>query len=221
MAKISKIGLNVLTPLLLMDQKKAFDTVQHSILFQKLIHRGIPKVYVRLLLLMYFKQFANVRWNNVSQKFPITNGVKQGAVLSAILCCVYIGGLFSPLRRNRSGCWIGGQFCRMLGYADDIMLVSPTIDRRQEMINSSADFMKSHNLTFSCTLLDPRKCETKCMAFSKKTYEIKPLCTNGDEVPWVTTTKHLGTTLETNLDGMSKDLMEKRAMFINRNNELI
>ena len=82
-----------------MDMKKAFDTVKHSTLFNKLLERGIPKSYVRLLLVMYMTQSANVRWNgNLSKQFPITNGVKQGAVLSAILFCVYINGLFIVLR---------------------------------------------------------------------------------------------------------------------------
>ena len=36
-----------------MDMKKAFDTVQHSVLFNKLLERGIPATYVRLLLVMY------------------------------------------------------------------------------------------------------------------------------------------------------------------------
>ena len=47
------------------------------------------------------------------------------------------------------------------------------------------------------------------------------LCINSDELPWVTSAKHLGTSLETSLSGMTKDLMEKRAIFINRNNELV
>ena len=204
-----------------MDMKKAFDTVQHSVLFQKLLERGIPRTYIRLMMVMYSNQSANVRWNSdLSNHFPITNGVKQGAVLSAILFCVYIDGLFGVLRRKRSGCWIDGHFYGMLGYADDIMLISPTIDGLQDMIDCSANFMKSHNLTFS-TNPDPRKCKTKCMAFLKKDRDIIPLRMNGNKLPWVTSTKHLGTKIENKLDGMAKDLMEKRAQFINRNNELI
>ena len=204
-----------------MDMKKAFDTVQHSVLFNKLLERGIPATYVRLLLVMYSNQLANVRWNNdISEKFSITNGVKQGAVLSAILFCVYIDDLFKVLRRKRSGCWIDGDFLGMLGYADDIMLISPTIDGLQDMITTSADFMKAHNLAFS-TNPDPRKCKTKCMAFTKKERIIAPLRMNGNDLPWVTSAKHLGTKMESNIAGMAKDLMEKRAQFINRNNELI
>ena len=133
-----------------MDMKKAFDTVQHSVLFNKLLERGIPSSYVRLLMVMYSRQSANVRWNgDVSKQFPITNGVKQGAVLSAILFCVYIDGLFSVLRRKKSGCWIDDHFFGMLGYADDIMLISPSLDGLQQMINNSANFMASPTFGFT------------------------------------------------------------------------
>ena len=204
-----------------MDMKKAFDTVQHSVLFTKLLERGIPPTYVRLLMVMYSRQSANVRWSNeCSKQFPITNGVKQGAVLSAILFCVYIDDLFSVLRRKRNGCWIDDNFYGMLGYADDIMLISPTRDGLQEMIDTSASFMESHNLSFS-TNPDPRKCKTKCMAFLKKDREIAPLQMNGNDLPWVSSAKHLGTKVENKIKGMTKDLMEKRAQFINRNNELL
>ena len=205
-----------------MDMKKAFDTVQHSVLFQKLLGRKIPATYVRLLMVMYGSQYANVKWNGSSSaNFPIKNGVKQGAVLSAILFCIYINDLFNILRRNRTGCWIQDQFCGMLGYADDIMLISPTLEGLQEMINGCADYMSLHNLTFS-TNPDPKKCKTKCLAFtSNNQREFTPLKLNGNDLPWVSSTKHLGTKIENCYKGASKDLMEKRAIFINRNNELI
>ena len=124
-----------------MDMKKAFDTVQHSVLFQKLLDRGFPCTYVRLLMVMYGRQYANVKWNgDTSANFPIKNGVKQGAVLSAILFCIYINDLFNVLRRKKSGCWIKNQFCGMLGYADDIMLISPTLEGLQDMINDCATY---------------------------------------------------------------------------------
>ena len=94
-----------------MDMTKAFDNVKHSILFEKLIHKGIPGIYVRLLLVMYDKQYANVKGNGcVSKRFTITNRVKQGAVLSAFLFCVYIDDLFKILRKKESGCWIHNDF---------------------------------------------------------------------------------------------------------------
>ena len=44
----------------LMDMSKAFDTVQHSHLFQKLLDQGMPHIIVRFLLVSYEKQSANV-----------------------------------------------------------------------------------------------------------------------------------------------------------------
>ena len=84
------------------DMTKAFDLVRHSKLFRKLIDGGLSVIFVRLILVMYQKQTANVRWNGTKSKcFPISNGVKQGAVLSAILYCFYVNGLFQLLRKRK------------------------------------------------------------------------------------------------------------------------
>ena len=90
---------------------KAFDKVKHSLLFKQLLVKGLPVSCIRLLLIMYKKQVANVRWNSsLSQSFPISNGVQQGAVLSAILFCVYLNDLYKLLRKRRSGWWINGHY---------------------------------------------------------------------------------------------------------------
>ena len=90
-----------------MDMTKAFDLVVHSKLLSKLLAASMPAIVVRLLLVMYLTQYANVRWDgDFSGIFSLRNGCKQGAVLSAIAYCVYVNGLFEELRRNRSGCWV-------------------------------------------------------------------------------------------------------------------
>ena len=97
--------------------------VKHNLLFQKLLIKGLPEIYIRRLLITYNKQVANVRWNNsLSQSLPITNGVKQGDVLSAILFCVYVNDLYKLLSKRRSECWIDGQYISILGYSNDILL---------------------------------------------------------------------------------------------------
>ena len=54
----------------------------------------------------YRLQQANVRWRNeVSDFFTVSNGVKQGSVVSAVLYyCVYTNGLFENLKRQNIGC---------------------------------------------------------------------------------------------------------------------
>ena len=97
----------------------------------------------------------------------MNNGVKQGAVLSPILFCVYIDSLFSVLRRNRTGCWINGMYAGIMGYADDMWLLSPTQDGLQEMVQICSDYCKNLNLSFS-THPDSRRSKTECIAYTKK-----------------------------------------------------
>ena len=111
---------------------------------------------------------ANVRWNgSLSENFAILNGVKQGAVLSAILFCVYIDDLIKELRRKRDGCWIKHNYVGIIVYADDIVLLSPSIDGLQNMINTCTQYAEKHNLTFSTHVI-PKKSKTKCVAFLRK-----------------------------------------------------
>ena len=82
--------------------------MQHSVLFTKLLEQGMPHILVRYLQTTYRLQRANVKWNNeASYFFDIGNGVKQGAVLSAVFYCVYTNVLFEELRRMNIGCCIG------------------------------------------------------------------------------------------------------------------
>ena len=57
----------------------------------------------------------------------MTNGVKQGAVLSPILFTMYIDGLFYELKRAGGGCHINGEHAGAFGYADEIVLLSPSL----------------------------------------------------------------------------------------------
>ena len=95
-----------------MDMIKAFDTVRHSLLFKKLIEQGLPSGIVRFLLIAYKLQVANVK----------CNGVKQGAVLSAVLNCVNTIDLFKELCRLNIGCCIGQNYVGIIGHADDLLL---------------------------------------------------------------------------------------------------
>ena len=43
----------------------------------------------------------------------------------------------------------------------------------------------------------------------------------GKKLPWAESATHLGNTIVNNIDGMSQDIIEKRAQYITRNNELL
>ena len=203
-----------------MDMTKAFDNVKHSLLFKKLLQRGIPAIILRFIMYMYEIQMAFVRWNGeISEEFKINNGVKQGAVLSALLYCVYVDDLFHRLRRDRIGCSINGEYVGILGYADDNILLSPTLDGLQQMIKVCEQYAKEHNLTFS-TNENISKCKIKCMAFLTRKRYLRPMVLCEHNLPWVNSIRHLGNKIENKLDGMKQDMKEKKARFIQKNNEI-
>ena len=207
----------------LMDCTKAFDTVQHSKLFQKLLDAGLPPVIVRLMICIYQKQTANVKWNDdTSRSFTIKNGVRQGAVLSPIIFCFYVNNLFSELRRCRSGCKIGPYYAGGHGYADDLLLLSPSRGGLQEMVDIAAKYAKEHKIEFS-TDPKPEKSKTKGIVFSRipLNFSPAPIILNGDALPWVLESKYLGGKLTGVLDGYQKDARVKRACYIERNCELL
>ena len=205
----------------LMDMTKAFDLVRHSAMFKKLIAAGLSLIFVRLLIFIYINQFANVRWNGVfSDVFRMTNGVRQGAVLSAIFYCIYMNELFKILRKSRFGCWVNGEFFGILGYSDDNFLLAPSIFALQQMAIICEEYAKSHDLKFS-TDPNPKKCKTKCIAFMKKKRELPSIQLCGNSLPWVASGNHLGNTIENKIDGMKHDILVKRAKYITKNNEKI
>ena len=204
----------------LMDMTKAFDLVRHSVLFKKLISAGLSLIFVRVLMFIYINQVANVRWNGMfSDIFSMKNGVRQGAVLSAILYCIYMNDLFKNLRKSRIGCWINGDFFGILGYSDDNLLLAPSLHALQEMVTICESYAASHCLKFSTDPI-PTKCKTKCLAFLKKKRELPNIKLCGNDLPWVSSGNHLGNILDNKIDGMLHDILVKRGRYVARNNEL-
>ena len=75
-----------------LDASKAFDRVKHSMLFTKLLRRGAPGYLYRKIAHVLVRASDNVcfRWGiSVSSKFTVSNGVRQGGILSPFLFNIY------------------------------------------------------------------------------------------------------------------------------------
>ena len=206
-----------------MDMTKAFDLVVQSKLLMKMLAASMPAIVVRLMLVMFVTQFANVRWcGTFSRIFNLRNGCKQGAVLSAIAYCIYVNNLFVELKKNRSGCWIETSYLGILGYSDDNLLLAPSREALQVMLSICEKYAMSHGLQFS-TNKDAKKSKTRCLAFLQKKRVVKPVVLCGNDLPWVHSCNHLGNTIEVAFGGdvRGQDILKKRANFINRSNQLL
>ena len=71
---------------LFIDFKKAYDSVRREVLYKILIEFGNPKKLARLIKMSLTETYSRVRvGKNVSDRFPIRNGLRQGDALSPLL----------------------------------------------------------------------------------------------------------------------------------------
>jgi hypothetical protein len=206
-----------------MDLSKAFDLVEWTSLFRLLKDKGVSAIFLRVLIFVYCNQYCDVKWNSsYSERFAVVNGVRQGAVSSPLLFSIYIDNLITLLRRSGLGCRIDTFYYGVLGYADDLLLMSASRSGLQAMVSICESFAKLRKLKFS-THVDPAKSKTKCVVFSKVKDDrnnVAPIILNGDPLPWVSSVKHLGNTLESD-NSMRSDCLAKRGKFIGMVNSLL
>ena len=155
---------------------KAFDRINYYTLFKKLINRNVSCIYLRLFLLnMYTKLLIRIKWNNsYSEYFNVTNGLKQGGVLSPLLFSIYIDDLLSELTLQDIGCKIGSEFYEVYGYADDIVLLSPTVSGLKSMVNTCTKYTNDHDVQFNSL-------KSQIMVFSNKKHYYEPIIYINDQ----------------------------------------
>ena len=175
-----------------MDASKAFDLVDHNILFRKLRDRGLPLVILRFLLSWYE---CLVRWGLCSSaSFGVSNGVRQGSILSPFLFALYLDGLLSELVECGVGCHWGNLFAGCLCYADDIVLLAPCPSALRMMLNICGDYASCHGLEFNAS-----KTQLICFRQSSRCTSSASIFLNGLQLHFSDEVSHLGHILTFNL----------------------
>ena len=180
-----------------LDASKAFDRVRFDKLFLKLIDRNLCPVILRLLLYMYTHQSLNVKWNNShSQNFKVSNGVKQGAVLSPTLFNLYINNLLDKLESSKIGCHIGNIYCGAIAYADDIVLLCPSLYGVKHLLKICENYADDHGLLFNA-----QKSEFMYVTRKPVNNEFELYISN-NRISSVDSIKHLGHRFDKDIPGL-------------------
>ena len=113
---------------LLLDASEAVDKIAFNVSLNELRDRSLCLKIRKLLYYMHTNQECSVRWGSEHlDYFIVTNGVKQGGVISLILFSCYIDKLFSQLEHSGFGYHVGASYAGAFGYADDFALVDPSL----------------------------------------------------------------------------------------------
>ena len=77
----------------------------------------------------------------------MSNGVKHGGVLSAILFTIYIDKLLCKLKHSRLGCRMRNSYVGALSYADDILF--PRIRGLNKMLAICNSFVDMYDIKYN------------------------------------------------------------------------
>ena len=174
------------------DFSKAFDTINHEILLDKLKHIGI-----RGTLLHWFKsylsnrkQFVSFNGNKSSPLF-IENGVPQGSILGPILFLIYINDIINT-----------SELLNFTLYADDSIIYVSGNSINDIILAANQELNKVLNWV-TCNKLTLNMEKTHYVIFNRnKTFpmDIQPLLINNQPVKREQITKFLGVSLDEKLN---------------------
>ena len=178
----------MMTGVVFLDLKKAFDTVDHEILLHKLISFNLSVESV-----LWFKSYLSGRRQSVKSKgiksdyLPIKCGVPQGSILGPLLFIIYINDLYKYLTE-----------CSISLYADDTALYTSAKTQIEIMLNFQLElslvqeWLNANKLTLNAS-------KTKYVIFgSRHLLTTKPdlNLVGGNKIERVSSMKYLGVILD-------------------------
>jgi len=93
--------------------------------FYKLLSKGVPGTFVKLLIYWYSHLQSAILWNSVlGESFKVFSGVRQSGVLSPYLFALHINDLIDDVRNSSFGIYIGTVFVGCILYADELYQVA-------------------------------------------------------------------------------------------------
>ena len=163
-----------------LDAEKAFDCVDHNMLFEALMNEGAHFNIVSVLRNLYSDMQAYVSFGTVSSRlFPICRGVRQGDPLSPLLFLVIMKYVFQDISKKWTsqnfGTEVGkkadGQKLLYIAFADDVTLLASSWQALCVMLKDVHEALEKFGLR-----LHPTKCKAQGNAFAQPILGTHQIC---------------------------------------------
>ena len=183
------------TPInIFLDLSKAFDTLDHYILQQKLEHYGMKNEAIQLISSYLSNRKQYVAYNEIdSDLMNIKCGVPQGSILGPLFFIIYMNDIKYATN-----------LFEMIIYADDTTLyttISSNNNLEQEInneLNAINDWLKLNKLSLNIT-----KTKAMCFHTPQKIVKIPNLVIDNHKIDFVNDFNYLGIILDKNLNWKS------------------
>jgi len=175
------------------DIKKAYDTVWHSGLKDKLKRYGIHGRMYAAICSLYAGCESTIRLGGVlgyTDFFPIETGVRQGCILSPLLYSLFINDVAIRLKEENNDCGVPvGPERRLvvLLYADDIVLLSES----ESGVASLMAAVHAYSVQWRFDV-NHAKCGLMCFRWQGSRLPTSEIRLGERKVEWVSVYKYLG-----------------------------
>jgi len=151
----------------LIDIRKAFDRSNYWGILVILQKKLINPTIIDILEHWFSLGSARIVWNNcISESVSLEAGVRQGGILSPLLFSIFIDEILSELSNSKLGCFLHGRCLNRFLYADDLLLLSPTVCDLQLLFDKCSSILDELDLQInpekSCCLRIGNRCGALC-----------------------------------------------------------
>ena len=131
-----------------------------------------------------------IRWKSaISLQFVVASGVRQGSSLSPALFTVFNNAFIVNLREFKIGCFVNYTYIGCLMYADDLILLSVSVNGLQTMLNCCISTSKELILNCNC-------CKSSCTAIGQgSSYVISDMQLGFSNISLTSSFEYLGVTI--------------------------
>ncbi len=190
------------------DFKKAFDSINRSVMFSVLRHYGIPKSLVNAVQVLYSNSTSAVMVDGgISDPFNVTTGVLQGDVLAPFLFIILVDYLLEKASEPGTGVETHprqsrrypAKYLNDLDFADDIALLESSMQRAQLQLTRTSQAAADLGLIISAP-------KTEFMTIN--CHPQPPLQVYGNAISHVNDFRYLGSMM----GSCDSDLKRRRAL---------